>query len=214
MLNRETFMLTSTHLSGSLKIYSISHGKRIPTLLASLHLPELQPEYHLRAIDSHSGPVHACPPENRFFTTVPYPSHFSLLYWTCPWRHRSYSVFIHNDQLIGIAKSNPPDRTYCGIHGVLSILDSYPVVFLGCGNFFIWLYLYVRTQYYIPDVSTASESSARHRKWFKYSILRGLRIHSHPEPVKHSCDQDQTLHVPQKHIYLFKMSWRTFLTIL
>ena len=29
------------------------------------------------------------------------------------------------------------DRTYCGIHGVLNILDSYLVVFLqtGCGNF-------------------------------------------------------------------------------
>ena len=103
MLNRETFMLTSTHLSGSLKIHSISHGKRIPTLLASLHLPELQPEYHLRAIDYHSGPVHACPPENRFFTTI------SVSYiGTVPEDNRSYSVFIHNDQLIGIAKSNPP----------------------------------------------------------------------------------------------------------
>ena len=158
MLNRETFMLTSTHLSDSLKIYSISHGKRIPTLLASLHLPELQPEYHLRAIDYHSGPVHACPPENRFFT-------ISVSYiGTVPEDSRSYSVFIHNDQLIGIAKSNPPDRTYCGIHGVLNILDSYLVVFLGCGNFFIWLYLYVRTQHKIYQICPRPASHLLHTR--------------------------------------------------
>ena len=48
------------------------------------------------------------------------------------------------------------DRTYCGIHGVLNILGSYLVVFLqtGCGkiSFFIWFYLYVRTQHYIRYV--------------------------------------------------------------
>ena len=111
MLNRETFMLTSTHLSGSLKIYTISHGRRIPTLLASLHLPELEPEYYLRAIDSHSGPVHACPPENSFFATI-LESRIQVISLSyigpVPGDIRSYSVFIHNDQLIGIAKSNPP----------------------------------------------------------------------------------------------------------
>jgi hypothetical protein len=111
MLNRETFMLTSTRLSGSLKIYAISHGKRSPTLLATLHLPELQPEYYLRALDSHSGPLHACPPENSFFTTI-LESRIQVISVSYigpgPGDICNYSVFIHNDQLMGIAKSSPP----------------------------------------------------------------------------------------------------------
>lgn len=111
MLNRETFMLTSTHLSGSLKIYAISQGKRFPTLLANLHLPELQPEYYLRALDSHSGPVHACPPENSFSASILESriQVFSVSYiGPVPGDIRNYSVFIHNDQLIRIAKSSRP----------------------------------------------------------------------------------------------------------
>ena len=110
MLNRETFMLTSTYLSGSLKIYTISLGKRSATLLAALHLPELQPEYYLRTLDSHSGPVHACPPENSFFTSV-LESRIQVISASyagpIPGDLRSYSIFIHNDQLFGIAKSSP-----------------------------------------------------------------------------------------------------------
>ena len=110
MLNRETFMLTSTRLSGSLKIYAISHGKRSPTLLATLHLPELQPEYCLRTLGSHSGPVHACPPENSFFTSI-LESRIQVISasYIGPVEEdvRDYSIFIHNDQLFGIAKSSP-----------------------------------------------------------------------------------------------------------
>jgi hypothetical protein len=111
ILNRETFMLTSTRLFGSLNIYSIPHGKRSPTLLATLHLPELQPEYYLRFLDSHSGPVHACPPENSFFTTI-LESRIQVISVSyvgpVPVDTRNYSIFIHNDQLISIAKSSPP----------------------------------------------------------------------------------------------------------
>ena len=110
MLNRETFMLTSTCLSGSLKIYSISHRKRFPTLLATLHLPELQAEYYLRTLDSHSGPVHACPPENSFFSSK-LESRIQVISasYIGPATEdlRDYSVFIHNDQLLDIAKSSP-----------------------------------------------------------------------------------------------------------
>ena len=110
MLNRETFMLTSTRLSGSLKIYAISHGKRSPTLLATLHLSELQPEYCLRTLGSHSGPVHACPPENSFFTSI-LESRIQVISasYIGPVEEdvRDYSIFIHNDQLFGIAKSSP-----------------------------------------------------------------------------------------------------------
>jgi hypothetical protein len=110
MLNRETFMLTSTRLSGSLKIYAISHAMRSPKLLATLHLPELQPEYYLRTLDSHSGPVHAHPPENSFFTSV-LESRIQVIsasyMGSAPGDLRDYSVFIHNDQLISIAKSSP-----------------------------------------------------------------------------------------------------------
>jgi hypothetical protein len=110
MLNHDTFMLTSTHLSGSLKIYSISHGERSPTLLATLHLPELQPEYYLAALDSHSGPLHACPPENSFFTSI-LKSRMHVISASyigpIPGDLRNYSLFIHNDQLFGIAKSSP-----------------------------------------------------------------------------------------------------------
>jgi hypothetical protein len=110
MLNHETFMLTSTRLSGSLKIYAISHGKRSPTLLATLHLPELQPEYYLITLDSHSGPVHACPPEISFFTSV-LESRIQVISASyigpVPEDLRDYSVFIHNDQLFHIAKSSP-----------------------------------------------------------------------------------------------------------
>ena len=108
MLNRETFMLTSTHLSGSLKIYAISHGKRSSTLLATLHLPELQPDYYLTTLDSHSGPIHACPPENSFFTSV-LESRIQVISasYIGPGDLRHYSVFIHNDRLLDIAKSNP-----------------------------------------------------------------------------------------------------------
>ena len=111
MLNRETFMLMSTRISGTLKIYAISHDKCSPTLLAIFHFPELQPEYYLRALDSHSGPVHACPPENSFFTTI-LESRIQVISLSyigpVPGDIRNYSVFIHNDQLIGIAKSIPP----------------------------------------------------------------------------------------------------------
>ena len=104
-------MLTSTHLSGSLKIYAISHGKCIPTLLATLSLPELQPGYYLRAIDSHSGPVHAFPPENSFFTAI-LESRIQVISVSyigfVPGDIRNYSVFIHNDQIIGNAKLSPP----------------------------------------------------------------------------------------------------------
>ena len=109
MLNRETFMLTSTHLSGSLKIYSISR-ERSPTLLATLHLPELQPEYYLQTLDSHSGPIHACPPENSFFTSVLESriQAISAFYiGPVPEDVHNYSIFIHNDQLFSIAKSCP-----------------------------------------------------------------------------------------------------------
>jgi hypothetical protein len=110
MLNRETFMLTSIRRSGSLKIYAISHFERSPpTLLATLHLPELQPEYFLRTLDSHSGPVHARPPENSFFTSalesrIQVISAFYVGF--VPGDLRNYSIFIHNDQLLSIAKSS------------------------------------------------------------------------------------------------------------
>ena len=111
MLNRETFMLTSTRLSGSLKIYAISHDSKCPaTLLATLHLPELQPGYCLRTLDSHSGPVHACPPENSFFTSV-LESRIQVISASyigpVPEDLNDYSVFIHNDQLLSIAQSSP-----------------------------------------------------------------------------------------------------------
>ena len=110
MLNRETFMLTSTHPSGSLKIYAISHhGERSPTLLATLHLPELQPGYYPETLDSHSGPMHACPPENSFFTSI-LESRIQVISvsYIGPGDIRNYSLFIHNDQLFGIAKSSRP----------------------------------------------------------------------------------------------------------
>ena len=110
MLNSETFMLTSTRLFGSLKIYAISDSERSPTLLATLHLPELQPECYLRTLGSHSGPVHACPPENSFFTSILESRiHVISASYIGPATEglRDYSVFIHNNQLIGIAKSSP-----------------------------------------------------------------------------------------------------------
>ena len=110
ILNRETFMLTSTRLSGSLKVYAISHSERSPTLLATFHLPELQPEYYLRALDSHSGPFHACPPEDSFFASA-LESRIQVISLSyigpVPGDIRNYSVFIHNDQLLSIAKSSP-----------------------------------------------------------------------------------------------------------
>lgn len=110
MLNHETFMLTSTLLCGYLRIYAISHGKRSPTRLATLHLPKLQSGYYLRTLDSHSSPVHAHPPENSFFTSV-IESRIQVISASytgpVPGEFRDYSVFIHNDQLIGIAKSIP-----------------------------------------------------------------------------------------------------------
>ena len=108
MLSRDTFMLTSIHLSGSLKVYSISYCERAPaTLLATLHLPELQPEYFLRALDSHSGPVHARPPENSLFTST-LESRIQVISASYVGfsRFRNYSIFIHNNQLLRIAKSS------------------------------------------------------------------------------------------------------------
>lgn len=112
MLNSETFMLTSIRLSGSLKIYAISHCRRTPaTLLATLLLPEIQPEFYLRTLDSHSGPVHAHPPEHSLFTStsesrIQVISAFYI--GPFPGTFRNYSIFIHNDQILSIAKSTSP----------------------------------------------------------------------------------------------------------
>jgi hypothetical protein len=110
ILNREIFMLTSIHPPGSLKIYAISYLDRSPaTLLATLHLPDLQPDYFLRTLDSHSGPVHARPPENSFFTAT-LESRIQVISASyvgfAPGDIRNYSIFIHNDQLLRIAKSS------------------------------------------------------------------------------------------------------------
>ena len=108
MLNRDTFMVTSTRGSGSLKVYAISQRERAPpTHLATLHLPELQLEYHLRALDSHSGPIHAHPPENSHFTSS-LESRIQVIsaFYSGRTNHH-YSIFIHNDQLLTIATSNP-----------------------------------------------------------------------------------------------------------
>ena len=205
MLDRETFMLTSTRLSGCLKIYTISHDKRSPTLLANLHLPELLPEYYLRALDSHSGPVHAFPPENSFFTSVlEYRIQVISVSYVgpVPGDIRNYSVFIHNDKLIGAAKSSPPGSNLpwhsWGPQHTRFLPHCVPTNWLRyIFSFFIWLYLWP-TQHCVPDMFMASESSARHQKRSKYSILQDQRILPHPELVKHFCDQ--ILHLSPKNL--------------
>ena len=112
MLNRETFVLTSTSGSGSLKVYSISHCERSQTiLLATLHFPELQPGYFPRVLDLHSGPIHARPAENSLFTST-LESRIQVISasYTAPVAGAplDYSVFVHNNQLLSIAKSGSP----------------------------------------------------------------------------------------------------------
>lgn len=111
LLDRHTFMVTSTRGSGCLKIYTISPCERsTPALLATLHLPPLQPEYFLRTLDSHSGPIHAHPPENSLFTSS-LESRIQVIsaFYIGPIAgdHPNYSIFIHNDQLLSIAKTSP-----------------------------------------------------------------------------------------------------------
>ncbi|KAF8809269.1 hypothetical protein BYT27DRAFT_7163161 [Phlegmacium glaucopus] len=110
MLNHKTFMLTSTYRSGSLKVYAISHCERSPaTLLATLHLPEVQPGFYVRNLDSHSGPVHARSPENSSFTSS-LESRIQVIsaFYDGPIAGDlfEYSIFIHNDHLLSIAKSS------------------------------------------------------------------------------------------------------------
>lgn len=111
MLSRETFMLTSSRGSGCLKVYAISHYERSSvTLLVTLHLPGLQPGYYVRALDSHSGPIHARPPENNFFTSaLESRIHVISVSYVRPvfGDHRDYSIFIHNDQLLSIGEASP-----------------------------------------------------------------------------------------------------------
>ena len=137
MLNRETFMLTSTHLSGSLKIYAISHGKRIPlflrvsnsqncsrNIILELLIPiQVQSMLVLLKIDSS-------PPSRIQVISVSYigPVPEDIVVTLSSSTTISSLVLLNRILL---------DRTYCGIHGVLNILDSYLVVFLqtGCGKF-------------------------------------------------------------------------------
>ena len=98
------------------------------------------------------------------------------------------------------------DRTCRGIHGVLNIPGSYLIVFpqTGCGKFFSLSGLTYGQFNFVPDMFTASESSARHVERSKYLILQGRRILPHLELVKHS--YDQILHAFQKNLYSSKMS--------
>ena len=108
----------------------------------------------------------------------------------------SFSVLL-NRVLLG--------RTYRGIRGVLNILDFYLIVFLqtGYGRFFLSGFTYGQLNI-VPDMFTASGSSARHRNRSKYSILQGQCTLPHPELIKRSCDQ--ILHIFQKTLYSSKMS--------
>ena len=113
VLNSETFVLLSATGFGSFKVYTISHCERSPaTLIATLHLPELQQGPQIQILIPHQGPVHANPPENSSFTSslesriqvisAFYYDVLTLLYHT-------YSIFIHTDHLLHIAKSCPVD---------------------------------------------------------------------------------------------------------
>jgi len=101
MLNHETFMLLSATRSGCLKIYTISHCECSPaTLIVTLHLLKLQLGSAIGDLISHSGPVHAYPPENSSFTS-PLKSCIQVIITSYSNEHTrdhsTYSIFIHTN---------------------------------------------------------------------------------------------------------------------
>lgn len=100
LLSRDSFMLTSTHNSGALLLYSFvptSPALSMPALCATLHLPPIHSYCRVRQLTADSGPISARPAA---FSTDPewHLLVLSVVYFIH--RHRnpetaSYNLFVH-----------------------------------------------------------------------------------------------------------------------
>ncbi|KAF8956210.1 hypothetical protein BDZ97DRAFT_1959013 [Flammula alnicola] len=104
LLNRSSFLLTSTKNHGSLQLFSLLDSPASsPELVTTLSLPTLNPTYRIHSFGIHSGPIHSNPPPNAPFTSVDAERlHVvNITYWTATPMHGdqglfAFSMYVHN----------------------------------------------------------------------------------------------------------------------